>query len=577
MAGGVSLDDRDEHGSTALHVAVVCGAGAAVVRRLVAAGADIRAGDLRGDSAFDIALRRGDAVSLAALLAAATSDTTGIAAGLGLSLLHCAALRGSAADVRALLAAGADAGARDRRGMTALMLGACSGDGATLGALLESPGADVSATAKDGQTALQLAAASGQGSCVRVLLGAGADTTRGGGEMSTLLMQSALSKAADTADAVLSSGKAAHIEATDCSGRTALHLAAARGFGPAVRVLLAAGADVTKTDSRKKTALMLAAWSGDADTVDAVLSSGKAVDLDASATHGQTALHVAAAIGCGPTVRLLLAAGANPTRKHRQKMTLLMHAASSGDADTVDAVLSSGKGGDVDAMDIHGQTALHLAAVRGCGSAVRLLLAAGADATRKHRHTSTLLMSAVSSGDADTVDAVLSSGKTRSINVRDADGETALLLAAARGFGPGVRLLLAAGADPAVRSRRGTTALMHAAHCGCVDMMADLLSSGRCGDIDAMDVDGKTALAIAACRCHFGMTPAHQNYAVPRTASCLLDWGADPSSPFAFLASVPGRGYVIHSPAVDRLLRSRAVWRRRRRLALWRRSCLASW
>jgi len=549
------------------------------VRVLLAAGAD--ATKLYGSTKtlLMLAVSSEDADTVDAVLSSGKAGDIEATDTRGQTALLLAAVRGCGPAVRVLLAAGADATKLDGNMKTLLMRAVWSGDADTVDAVLSSgETVDIDTTDTHGQTALHVAAASGQGSCVRVLLAAGADAARRHTlRLRTPLMRAALSGDADTVDAVLSSGKAVHINATVNRSTTALLVAVVRGCGSCVRLLLAAGADATRVDGEMTTMLMRAVESGDADTVDAVLSSGKAGDVDATDSIVRTALHRAAARGCGSCVRLLLAAGADATRVDGYMTTLLMHAVSSRDADTVDAVLSSGKAGDVDATDSIVRTALHLAAARGCGSAVRVLLAAGADATRVDGEMTTLLMHAVSSRDADTVDAVLSSGKAASIDTTKSHDKTALLLAAATGFGPGVRLLLAAGADPAVRSRRGTTALMHAAHCGCVDMMADLLSSGRCGDIDAMDVDGKTALAIAACRCHFGMTPAHQNYAVPRTASCLLDWGADPSSPFAFLASVPGRGYVIHSPAVDRLLRSRAVWRRRRRLVLWRRSCLASW
>jgi len=96
MTDGSDLNETDDHGQTMLMHAVICGAGAAVVRQLVAAGAVIRACDEDGCTRTDLAILWHDAGVMAALLTAGAGDTANVAASLGLSELHCAALRGSA-------------------------------------------------------------------------------------------------------------------------------------------------------------------------------------------------------------------------------------------------------------------------------------------------------------------------------------------------------------------------------------------------------------------------------------------------------------------------------------------------
>ena len=75
-------------------------------------------------------------------------------------------------------------------------------------------------------------------------------------------------------------------------------------------------------------------------------------DIDADDRRRHAALHMAVFWRHGAIVRRLLAAGADPSARRRIfRTTLLMDAASVRDADTVSAVLSSGKAGDVSAEE----------------------------------------------------------------------------------------------------------------------------------------------------------------------------------------------------------------------------------
>ena len=85
-----------------------------------------------------------------------------------------AAADGRADTVEALLAEGADANARARRGQTALMVAANSGHAEATRVLLDQ-GADPNAKTEDGRTALIAAAAAGHADVTEVLLSKGAD------------------------------------------------------------------------------------------------------------------------------------------------------------------------------------------------------------------------------------------------------------------------------------------------------------------------------------------------------------------------------------------------------------------
>ena len=153
-----------------------------------------------------------------------------------------AAMRADKESVRTLLKQGADVGAAQGDGMTALHWAAERGD-ATLADMLLYAGANVGAVTRVGQyTPLHLASKSGSVAVVGALLKAGA------------------SPAAKTTN----------------TGVTALHLAAASGSAEVIKLLIARGADPNAKEAEwGQTPLMFAAALNRADAIAALLA-GKA-------------------------------------------------------------------------------------------------------------------------------------------------------------------------------------------------------------------------------------------------------------------------------------------------------------
>ena len=137
--------------------------------------------------------------------------------------------------------------------------------------------------------------------------------------------------------------------------------------------------------SNLNTPLHLAATSGKPSLCKVLLENG--ADPSASNSFGNTPLHSAVHSRSLDVVRLLLEHGAHATSQNHRGSTALHFAAclaTNTDADTdtdnmleiAQLLLQFGKA-DANAVDIHGHSALHVAAQRGCDDLVALLVCVG--------------------------------------------------------------------------------------------------------------------------------------------------------------------------------------------------------
>jgi ankyrin repeat protein len=227
------------------------------------------------------------------------------------TLLHLAALFDRAAIVSRLVAAGADATARDYLGFPPLAYAALCGGEDALAALLRAGAAPGGSPLS--ATPLALAAASGRLNIVRALLAAGATPAP------PALHFCALHGALDVLAALLDAG--ADVNACDTHGRTPLYWAAfsshfsdvardaARRDG-VVAALLARGASVGCADALRRTPLHIAAGGKDGGAVHA-LAVAPGADVDALDAVGLSPLACAAGAGNRAAVALLLTCGAD--------------------------------------------------------------------------------------------------------------------------------------------------------------------------------------------------------------------------------------------------------------------------
>lgn len=177
----------------------------------------------------------------------------------------------------------------------------------------------------------------------------------------------------------------------------------------------------------------------------------------------------------GPSIRPLLASA-----------VLLIQPAAYADSPLADSIQSGRRaeavrlietGGDVNAMQSDGTTALLWAVYRKDLPLVERLLDAGADASATNRYGSSPLAEAVKIADAGIVERLLDAGADP--DAANADGQTVLMLAARTGSVDVARRLVEHGADVnAEEAFRGQTALMWAVDGNFAELAVYLVESG---------------------------------------------------------------------------------------------------
>jgi uncharacterized protein len=150
-------------------------------------------------------------------------------------------------------------------------------------------------------------------------------------------------------------------------------------------------------------------------------------------------------------VRKLIKEGGDVNAAQGDGMTALHYAALSGDAELAQMLLYAGA--NVGAKTrIGGYTPLHLAAQVGNANVIAPLVASGASVSSLTATGATPLMHAAHSGNADAVRMLIENGADPNVK-ETANGQTALMFAAASDRADVVKLLIARGADLHVTSR----------------------------------------------------------------------------------------------------------------------------
>jgi uncharacterized protein len=396
---GVDVNIRDIDGTTALFWAAYEN-NSETAELLIRAGADVKAANRYGVAPLYLACVNGNAVLIEMLLKAG-ADPNAVGAD-GETMLMTASRTGKPDGVKALLTHGANPNAKEsRRGQTALMWAAAEGHAEAVKVLVEG-GADMRARASGGFTPLLFAVREGHIGAVRALIAGGADVNE------TLPGANARRRA---------TGVVATATAPDTTGGpSALVVAVGNAHYELASVLLDAGADPNAA-AQGWTALHQLTWvrkpgegtndpapqgSGKMDSIEItrrLVAHGANVNArmtkrgNAGVTDlnmiGATPFLMAARAGDAEFMRLLAQLGADPLLPNSDNTPPLTIAAGVGtrspgeDAGTESEALEAVKaalelGGDLNAVDNNGETAMHGAAYKFLPSVVRFLAEKGA-------------------------------------------------------------------------------------------------------------------------------------------------------------------------------------------------------
>ncbi|MFO1506932.1 MAG: ankyrin repeat domain-containing protein [Lysobacterales bacterium] len=233
--------------------------------------------------------------------------------------------------------------------------------------------------------------------------------------------------------------------------------------------------------------------------------------VDVHGSHdGNTAVHLAAALGEPALLSELLVRGADPNARDAQGRAPLHRALQLGTARAIEPVkrlIAAGANPELAAAN--GETPLGLALARSDRE-----LSYWLSWPRWHlpgrRLSGEDLPAAAVVGDIDAVERLLGLGVP--IDARDAHGATALIRAAGAGYAALVVRLLDAGADRECRARSGANCLAAAVSAQREAVVRTLLNHGVSADLPLPG--GATPLAIAAA------------LGLPRIAAALLEAGA---------------------------------------------------
>ena len=356
-------------------------------------------------------------------------------------------------------------------------------DGKAVRALLAQK-ADVNARSSDGSTALLWLAHWNDVETAELLLKSGAEANTPNDFRMTPLSQACINGSAEFVRLLLRSG--ANPNTPIATGETPLMTCAKTGSTDAVRLLIEYGAMVNASEpNQKQTALMWAAAERHPNVVSALIAAH--ADLNAHSKEGFMPIHFSARVGDLESVKLFLAAGVdvNVQTQTGQKPS----------AETEEPAITIGLTRTARPGTATGYTPLLVATLRAQVDVALYLLDHGADPnveaagfTPLHWASTTWegyasnpvygfedAMSGIPDRQAKLrlVKALLAHGAN--VNARmtkrqpsfatgyaDAVGATPLLLAASVDDVEMMRILLAAGADPKIKTATNATAIMAA-------------------------------------------------------------------------------------------------------------------
>ncbi|KAM6928312.1 serine/threonine-protein phosphatase 6 regulatory ankyrin repeat subunit C-like [Xenentodon cancila] len=526
---GVETDEPNCFGNTALHMACYTGQDT-VANELVNCGANINQPNCHGNTPLHLSAASSSGVLCLELLVNNGADVN-IQNKEGKSPLHMAAMNGRFTGSQILIQNGGEIDCVDIHGNTPLHVAARYGQELMISTLLTN-GADKVRQGIHGTLPLHLAALYGFPDCCRKLLSNGPfynimppqicgqiptlgfDINMPDDNGRTCLHAAASGGNIECLNLLLNS--AAELDIKDSLGRSPLHYAAANGNSQCTIALVRAGAEVNEADVTGCSPLHYAAASHTFCGGGTNFESERRVDKEQEASlcldylldngadptlknsRGYSAVHYAAAYGNKQHLELLLEISFNCLEEVESNIPVspLHLAAYYGHCEALGLLCETLV--SLDVRDIEGQSALHLASQRGFSQCVEVLLKHHASYTLKdYKRKWTALHAAAAEGQVDCLLLLVNREHSADmIDSQDAQGQTALMLAALGCHTDCVHILLEKNAMADAADKRGFTALHRVAMLGSEDCVSALLEHGA--SPLCRDTRGRTPLHLAA-------------------------------------------------------------------------------
>ncbi|OQR89925.1 hypothetical protein ACHHYP_05941 [Achlya hypogyna] len=566
VTAGGNINFVDKFGATPLFVAATKGHTSIVAMILANNGVDINSQTVEGNTPIFMASWLGH-VAIVELLIAANADLTKFDS-LGATPLHIATEYGQETIVGMLLEAGASPNQPNRDGRTPVFMAAWHGHRNLVQRFI-SANADINKCDDTNRTPLFMAACHGHDEIVALLIQANADINKWNQDESTPTLISAEKGRKEAVELFIAAH--ADINKADKNGFTPIFMAVLNNHAAIVKVLIEADADIYKANNAGKTPLMVALERNHEAISQMLLDAG---------TQDRQSLLQAVTDGNFERVSKLLAKGVDPNVSNEETgESLLFLAVSKGFEGMVGQLVAAGA--DVDKPDLHGRTAIHVAASKGYSNLAQMLLRG--DYNKQDEVTygdGALVVTVAQTGRSPIFMAALNGHKTivellvlvhADLNSADNEGNTPIHAAVASGHRNIVEMLVTAEANFSLANALGRKPIDIATdkqHYAIASLLSDAEATDRvrllkaAGDGDMAQVwlllgkatdpnvtndDGDSVLYIATTKGHQGVVQK------------LIAAGADVNR-----ATNTGRTPLLaaaeigHRPIVVMLIRARA-------------------
>ncbi len=269
-----------------------------------------------------------------------------------------------------------------------------------------------------------------------------------------------------------------------CNGKSAIMLAAHQGHLKVLQFLLSRGADLSACDRNGHSALHFAVEGRQQDSVSLILSAGASVDC--RNYKSLTPLHLAAYLSDVECIKVLLDHHAKVSARDHDGSTALHLAVLNTFSRNAFHVLLSAPDADLGQCDQKGFNVLHLAAMKGCTNAVKMILMHRPDLLNVAKSDGFTALHLASVNNRIQTAEMLVQVSGIELDARDVSARTPLHHAGELRHTALVKLLLRNGANPNRSDSEKNTAYRSASKCDNTTKLGKdlLISSGDCGDRD---------------------------------------------------------------------------------------------